>query len=164
MGISVMRFPASCNWRMISVSNANPSLFCSNGISLSAAVRPVPRMPLGGIEAGDTVLEFGQDAIAHQLVQRHPPFTRSSFFQHSRAEDRVGFLAFEWRHDVGEHLRGILTVAVQQHDDVEVVRDGPLIPGLLVTAVAEVARMTYHFERQGRLQLLISETDKMGCI
>ena len=41
---------------------------------------------------------------------------------------------------LGQQLGRVLAVAVEQHDDVEAVLDRPVVAGLLVAAVAEVAR------------------------
>src|SRR3954469_19789312 len=64
----------------------------------------------------------------------------------------------------GEELGRVLAVAVQQHDDVEVLLDGPAVAGLLVAAVAEVAGVADHGDGQIGGALLVLETDGEGVV
>ena len=58
----------------------------------------------------------------------------------------------------------VLAVAVEQHHDVEVVLDRPVVAGLLVAAVAEVARVADDLEGQVGAELLVAEADQVGAV
>ena len=68
------------------------------------------------------------------------------------------------RRSSGRNSGRVLAVAVQQHDDVEVVLDGEPVPGLLVAAVAEVRLVADHGDRQVARDLLVAEADQVGAV
>ncbi len=92
-----------------------------------------------------------------------PPIRGGTGREHARPEHRVGRPVDERRHEVLDHLGRVLPVAVQQHDDVETVLDGPAVPGLLVAAVAEVPRVADHGDRELALRLVL-EPDVVGVV
>src|SRR5690606_32083249 len=80
-----------------------------------------------------------------------------------RAEDRLGPTLHDRLHHGRQELRGVLPVAVEEHDDVPPVLDGVPVAPLLVAAVAEVGRVSDDRERQVR-GLLIAEADQVGAV
>ena len=66
--------------------------------------------------------------------------------------------------DGREHLGRVLAVAVEQHDDVAAVLDGPPVAPLLVAAVAEVLRVADDRERQVGRDLLVAERHEVGGV
>ena len=127
-------------------------------------VRPVARVPLGQPDAGHGVLDRGQDAVADELVQRHAATARRAGVEHAGAEHGVG-LAGEQRGDhLGEQLGGVLAVAVQQHDDVEVRVDRGAVAPLLVAAVAKVLLVAGHLDGQIGIELLVADGDQVRLV
>jgi hypothetical protein len=53
---------------------------------------------------------------------------------------------------------------VQQHHDVEIVGDRQVVAGLLVPAVAEVALVPDHGDRQVRSRLLVAQRHQVGGV
>ena len=113
------------------------------------AVGAVAGVPLAEREAAARgVLEAGEDAVADELVHRHAPGARLPAEQHARSEHRVGGAVEDRGEHLVHHLRRVLPVAVQQDDGVPAVLDRVAVAGLLVAAVAEVALVAHHGDRQ----------------
>ena len=111
-------------------------------------VGAVARVPLAEADPGDHVLGAGEDAVADELVQRHPTAASAARIEHARPEHGVDVpVVGERRQQVGHLLGRVLTVAVEEDDDVPTVVDGVAVPGLLVAAVAEVGIVPHDRER-----------------
>ena len=92
-----------------------------------------------------------------------PPARAAPLRQHPRAEHGVGAALGERGDEILDDLGRVLTVAVEQHDDVEAVVDRPAVAALLVPAVAEVAWLAHDRQRQvGRF--LVGEADLVGGV
>ena len=66
------------------------------------------------------------------------PLQRRALHHHARAHDHVGLAVLQRREQVLHHLRGVLAVAVEQHDDVEAALHRVLVALALVAAVHQV--------------------------
>ncbi len=161
-----MRWPDSMSCRMIWVSKSNPSLLRSNGSWRSACDRvgPVPGVPLGQLDSRHGVLDRGEDPVADVLVHRHAAAPRAALDHHPGTEHGIGVVREQRRDHVGQQLGGVLPVAVQQHDDVEVLLDRRAVAPLLVAAVAEVLVVADHLQGHLRPQLLVAHRDEVGLV
>ena len=111
------------------------------------AIGAIAAVPLAEIETRQMILDGGENAVADELVDRHPSGTRRTFGQHPRPEHGVGVAGLERCDEILDHLRRVLPVAVQQDDDVESALNRPAVPMLLVAAVPEVDGMADHRQR-----------------
>ena len=127
-------------------------------------VGPVARVPLRERRAGGHVLDPGEDLVADVLVERHAATAGGPLVEHAGAEHRVGLAAFERGHHRRQGLGGVLTVGVEHHHDVEVLVDRPVVAGLLVAAVAQVAGVADDLEGQVGGQLLVAEGHQVGAV
>ena len=85
------------------------------------AVGAVAGMPFAEVGADHRVLNRREDPVPDVLVQGHAAAPRRATVDHARPEDRVALVALQRRDHLREELRRVLTVAVHEHDDVEVV-------------------------------------------
>ena len=97
-------------------------------------------MKLRELRAEHPVLETGQHLVADPFVERHAASARGPFVDHARAEDRVRFTGEKRREQRRQFFRRVLTVAVDERDDVEAVIDRVAVAELLIPAVALVLR------------------------
>ena len=125
---------------------------------------PVAGVPLGEVQAAHGVLEAGEDAVADVLVERHPTVPGGAGHHHARAHHHISLVRLQRGHDVRQQLRRVLAVAVQHDDEVEALLDRPAIPELLVAAVAQVAGLTDHRDRQARLLPLHLDAHGVGVV
>jgi len=86
--------------------------------------------------------EPGQHPIAEPLVDGHATPLGRALLHHPRTEHRRAVAALERLDHLGQALRCVLAVAVQEHDHVEPVLDRQRVGRLLVAAVAKILRMT----------------------
>ena len=107
-------------------------------------VGAVARVEFGEVAAEHAVFDRRQDLIANPFVERHPAPECSTAVDHPRRDERVGLVLPERVHDLGQVLRGVLTVAVEEDDVVEVLLDRVEVAELLVPAVAPVVRRPEH--------------------
>ncbi len=121
-------------------------------------------MPLAQACAGDRVLGGREDPVAHVLVTRHSPAECATGIEHPRAEHRVGVAVDDRRQQVGHLLRGVLAIAVQEHDDIPPVIDGVAVSGLLVAAVAEIVIVADDRERNVRARGHVPVSDIEGRV
>src|SRR6266542_1658247 len=83
-------------------------------------VSPVAAMKLRQVKAQNEILKAGQNAIAGVLIKRHPSLERSAVvLHHARAEYGVGLSPNDRIVHVGEDLRSVLSVPVQQDNNIE---------------------------------------------
>ena len=126
-------------------------------------VGPVARVPLRERRAGGDVLDPGEDLVADVLVERHAAPAGGPLVEHAGAEHRVGLAPFERGHHVRQRLGCVLPVGVEHHHDVEVVVDRPVVAGLLVAAVAQVAGVADDLEGQVGASAAGSRGPPGGC-
>ena len=112
-------------------------------------------MELAQRAAEDAVLEPGEDPVADELVEGHPAPQGRTRRQHARAEHGVGLALEERLDEVGQALRRVLPVAVDERHEVEAPLDRVVVADLLVAAVALVQRVEEHvqLQRQGAVAL-----------
>ncbi len=88
----------------------------------------------------NAVLKRGQDLIADPFVKRHPTAPRGALVDHARAKNRVRFGAQKRPKQLGQFFRGVLTIAMDQRDNVETIIDRIAITELLIAAITLVLR------------------------
>ena len=123
------------------MSKWKSSEFSWNGIA--AARRPCRRGSRSGTRraaAEHAVLDRGEHLVADPLVEGHAAAKRVEAVDHPRRDEGVGLLLAERAHDLGQVLRRVLAVAVEQHDVVEALPDRVEVAELLVAAVPAVER------------------------
>ena len=112
-------------------------------------VKPVAAVEFAELRAEQRILKLRQHLIPDPFVKRHPTFERIGFVDHPRPENSVGFIRQKWTHQFGQLLRGVLSVSVNQRDNVESVVDRVAVAEFLIAAVSLVLRIAehHHFER-----------------
>ena len=109
---------------------------CAQRVQVVGAISAVE---LGQVHAQGAILENGEDAVADVLIERHPALERAAVgAHHARAEDGIGLAGDQRAVELREDFRCVLSVAMQQDDDVEALFDEVPIPGLLIAAVTQV--------------------------
>ena len=78
------------------------------------AIGAVAAVPLRQVSAHHRVLEPREDAVPDELVERHAASAGIALLHHARPEHRVALAVDDRRHDVGQLLGGVLTVAVER--------------------------------------------------
>jgi hypothetical protein len=101
-------------------------------------VEAVAAVEFAQLGAEHDVLVAGEDLVADPFVEGHAAGEGVLFAEHAGAEDGVGFSFDEWGDECGEFFGGVLSVAVDEGDDVEAVVDGVAVAEFLVAAVALV--------------------------
>ena len=71
------------------------------------------------------VLDPREDPVADELVQRHAARARAARLEHPRAEDGIRFAVEQRLDEIGEALRRVLAVSVQERDEIEASLDRP---------------------------------------
>ena len=135
-------------------------------VEVAESVHPVgaiAAVPLREVQAGQPVLEPGQDSVADVLVERHPAGAGTAGLDHPRAEHCVRVSRHQGRDDVLDALGCVLPVTVEEDDHVEAPFDRPCVAGLLVSPVAEVAVVPHDRERQGG-PVLELQSDLVGAV
>ena len=112
--------------------------FEGNAAEGGGGVGLVAGVELGERGAEDEILVGGESFITDPLVERHAALAGVAGGQHARAEDDVGGAVGERRKEIGQHLGGVLSVAVEEGDVVEALFDGVVVAEFLVAAVALV--------------------------
>ena len=125
--------------------------------------RSVAGVPLGEMQPGNAVLEPRQDSVADVLVGRHSAGERAPA-EHPRADHHVRAALEDRRHHLGQHLRRVLSVAVQENGDVEALVDQPAVTELLVAAVAEVPALADDRDRQRVVLVLVRDASLVGVV
>ena len=82
-----------------------------------AGVQHVSAVILAHVKTKGEVLHPSQRSIRQVLVDRHPPLQRR-IGQHARTLHDVGLAVLERRQQLGQQLRRVLAVGVQQRNDV----------------------------------------------
>ena len=95
-------------------------------------------MKFGEIGVEQAVLDGGEDLVADVFVERHTAAQCIPALGHAGAEDGVGLACEERQKEIGQPLRGILPVAMDERNDVETLFDRVVKADLLVAAVALV--------------------------
>ncbi len=112
-------------------------------------VHAVAGVELAEVRPEQLVLEAAQDLVPDELVERHAAAEGASLGHHPGAEHGVGLAVAERAYEIGEALRRVLPVAVDERDVVEALLDRVVEPELLVAAVALVHRVEEDVEREG---------------
>ena len=112
--------------------------FEGNAAEGGGGVGLVAGVELGERGAEDEILVGGEGFITDPLIEGHAALAGVAGGQHARAQHDVGGAVGERRKEIGQHLGGVLSVAVEEGDVVEALFDGVVVAEFLVAAVALV--------------------------
>ncbi len=98
------------------------------------------------------------------LYSGMPPSRARPALHHARPEHGVGVAVHDRFDDVAHALGRVLTVAVEEHDDVPAVVEGVEVAGLLVAAVAEVLFVANDGEIQVAFALEVGAGHRVGRV
>jgi hypothetical protein len=131
---------------------------CIDGVGAVAGVE------FGETGADEVILEEGEDAVADEFVERHSAFAGGAGDEHAGAHDHIGGAIFEGGEEVLHDFGGVLAVAVEEDDDVEVAVHGVLVAAGLVAAVHEVDGIANNGEFGAFEVFLEFEADLVGVV
>lgn len=114
--------------------------------------------------ADEAVFDEGEDAVADEFVEGHISFSGGAGDEHSGAHDHIGGAVFEGGEEVLHDFGGVLTVAVEEDDEIEVAVHGVLIAAGLVSAVHEVDGVSEDGEFGALEFFLHFEGDGVGIV
>ena len=110
------------------------------------------------------ILDAAEDAVAHELVERHAALDRAEPGHHPAAEDGVGASVAQRCDQIGQLLGRVLAVAVHHRDEVEPLADGEGVADLLVAAVALVVFVPQDRHGDLRMRATVGPPDLVGAI
>ena len=85
----------------------------------------------------EEVLYACEESVGDVLVARHTPF-KAVAAEDAGGDDHIVYPRGHHEGHGGEELRGVLVVGVKHDDDVRLEREGCIVAGFLVCAVAEI--------------------------
>src|SRR5215203_2354759 len=83
-----------------------------------------------------SILKPAQDRVSSEFVKRHAALERAAALHHARTEASIRRPVSQRDQQVGQTFRGILTVTVQQGDEIKALLLRVMVTYLLVAAVA----------------------------
>ena len=122
-------------------------------------VDAIAAVKLGEARAEQQVLRPGQDAVADELVERHPALERREPAHHAAAEHRVGLAVPQRRDERRQFLRRVLPVAVNHRHEIEALADREGVADLLVAAVPLVVLVAQHRHGDFRVRPAVRAPD-----
>ena len=108
----------------------------------------------------DPVLQPRQDPVANILVEWHSPLQRAEACRHARAEYRTRFVPTQRGQQIGKAFRGVLSVPMNQRNDVEPVLNGIVKSNLLVAAITLLDGVVQHRLRKKTITVFL----KIVCL
>jgi hypothetical protein len=134
----------------------------AEGVEVVGAVAGVE---FGEIQIKGVVFEKGEDLVSDVLVKRHAaPKWAAEVFHHPGAEDSIGFASDKGMVHVGEDFRGVLSVTMEQDDDVEAAFHEVLIAQDLIAAIALVLFVLKDMEFGVGIELLVAKGEGEGFV
>jgi len=127
-------------------------------------VGAVAGVEFGKTGADEVVFEEGEDTVAEEFIEGHVAFAGGAWDEHSGAQDHIGGVCFEWGEEVLDDFGGVLAVAVEEDDEVEIAVHGILVATGLVAAVHEVNGVADDGEASAFEVFLDFEADLVGVV
>lgn len=103
-------------------------------------IRSIPGVQLAEMAVKGCVLDPGQSLVGDESVARHPAPPGGAGLQHPTAQDEVGLLVHDGRHQVGKQDRVVLPVRVKHDDHVGLEPQCLQVADLLISSISHVVR------------------------
>ncbi len=129
----------------------------AEGVEIVGAVAGVE---FGKVQTERTVLKERKDLVADELIERHAALQRAAeVLHHARAEYGIGLPGHQRVVHVGENLRRILAVTVEQDHDIEALVHEVLVAENLIAAIAPVLLVLEDLQLRVRVHLQVAKRE-----
>src|SRR5712692_934451 len=119
-------------------------------------IKPIAGMKLREVCAEHVILKCGENLIADPFVKRHSAPASGALVDHARTENGVRLAAHEWVEQLRQLFRRVLTIAMNQRDNIETMIDGVAIAKFLVATVTLIFRRTQNRDFEFGITLLVT--------